>query len=793
MRSRTIIRPGVYPFLLVLLTLAVSAVTVSAQQPSEEELADYRTIMMTSESEEKVILIDAFLEQYPESIIIPTLLRLAIPEAAKIDPASSKVLDYAKRLIMAEEETPMAHNNAAWALFEANAHLDTAAEWAAIAIEGFPAEDTSAPGKRNRALVLDTVANLAHVLGDTDRAIRLQTEAGTLDPGNPGYPVTLSKFLVSSGRYEEAETLVVDALLLNPRDVNTRKLLEEIASNRTEGDLSADEFVDAAVARGVERVQAEADDAALARQSLAGALADLGLLTDVATEFAMEAVNEFPGSPTANAIMGDLLVKAEKWDEAEPYLMVVLLQTPQDGRARRAFLLLLQKGVKEGMDTDAYKEAVVGRGIELMLAGDEDPLELKRMLSASLSSLDVHLDKALLFAREVAEATGTDTGADAFLAARVTLAGLELEQGNYEAVLDALEPAARLATPYAYDYHLSRGKALEELGRPEEAIEAYLESAGMVPNPAVLNPLRALWEQVYGEEKDLDEVISAIQEDLESWHPTSEFEVPDDWSGRVVLAELFTGSECPPCVASDMAYDYLLEYYPNTVLGILEYHLHIPGPDPMTSPDAEARMEYYNARERVIGGTPTSIVNGTEVSVGGGGSSAAKARFNLYAWSIESRMSATPEIAIDLSGIRAGTSIQVSGTVSITGEGLQGNEQLRLRIALAEKMIHHEGGNGITEHKMVVRKLIGGAEGFVIDTSEGTFEFSASVDVAELETDLLAYLTDWETEHSDRFRGGSGFSARRHEIDVNQLVLVAFVQDDGNRSVLQARVIDLQK
>ena len=198
-------------------------------------------------------------------------------------------------------------------------------------------------------------------------------------------------------------------------------------------------------------------------------------------------------------------------------------------------------------------------------------------------------------------------------------------------------------------------------------------------------------------------------------------------------------------------------------------------------------------RARLRLGTPTSIVNGTDVAGGGGGSSAARARFNLYAWSIESRMSATPEIAIDLSGRRAGSSIQVSGTVSITGEGLQGNEQLRLRVALAEKMIHHEGGNGITEHKMVVRRLIGGAEGFVIDTSEGTFEFSASVDVAELEADLHAYLTDWETEHSDRFRGGSGFSAKRHEIDVNQLVLVAFVQDDSNRSVLQARVIDLQK
>jgi hypothetical protein len=375
----------------------------------------------------------------------------------------------------------------------------------------------------------------------------------------------------------------------------------------------------------------------------------------------------------------------------------------------------------------------------------------------------------------------------------MALADLESKQGNHMAVLEALDPITRLATPYDFTYFIARGKALEELGRPEEAIETYLESAASVPNPAILNPLRSLWEEVYAGERDLDAAMAALGEETETWHPTTEFEIPDDWSGRVVLAELFTGSECPPCVASDMAYDYLLEYYPDTVLGILVYHLHVPGPDPMTSPDAEARQRYYNARERVIGGTPTSIVNGTDVSVGGGSSSAARMRFELYSWSIETGMNEVPEVEIDLAGSRDGNSIEVTASAAIIGSDLRGNDHLRLRVALAERVVHHEGGNGVTEHRMVVRKLLGGADGQSIETATGRVAFSARVDIAELEADLRDYLTTWENENSARFTSGTGFTVMRDEIDEENLVIVAFVQDDSDRRVLQARVIDLRR
>src|SRR5207249_4679173 len=78
-------------------------------------------------------------------------------------------------------------------------------------------------------------------------------------------------------------------------------------------------------------------------------------------------------------------------------------------------------------------------------------------------------------------------------------------------------------------------------------------------------------------------------------------------SDRVVLVELFTGAQCPPCVAADLAFDALTKTYAPTDVVFLQYHLHIPGPDPLTNPDSDARQQFYGD---VIEGTPTVLFNG---------------------------------------------------------------------------------------------------------------------------------------------------------------------------------------
>ena len=97
-------------------------------------------------------------------------------------------------------------------------------------------------------------------------------------------------------------------------------------------------------------------------------------------------------------------------------------------------------------------------------------------------------------------------------------------------------------------------------------------------------------------------------------------------TGRIVLAELFTGAECGPCVAADHAFDNLAEYYPRNDLAILEYHVHIPGPDPLTNPDSYRRYSYYGGDF----GTPTVFIDGKEKLTGGGNDVVAANRFRVY-------------------------------------------------------------------------------------------------------------------------------------------------------------------
>src|SRR5206468_734917 len=76
-------------------------------------------------------------------------------------------------------------------------------------------------------------------------------------------------------------------------------------------------------------------------------------------------------------------------------------------------------------------------------------------------------------------------------------------------------------------------------------------------------------------------------------------------NNRMVVLELFTGVQCPPCVSADIAFDALLKTYKSSDVILLQYHLHIPGPDPLTNKDSEARSKFYGVQ-----GTPTMVLDG---------------------------------------------------------------------------------------------------------------------------------------------------------------------------------------
>jgi hypothetical protein len=176
-------------------------------------------------------------------------------------------------------------------------------------------------------------------------------------------------------------------------------------------------------------------------------------------------------------------------------------------------------------------------------------------------------------------------------------------------------------------------------------------------------------------------------------------------SDRAVLVELFTGAECPPCVAADLAFDALERTYKPGEVVLLQYHLHVPGPDPLTNKDAEARAESYGDKVR---GTPAIFVNGKNLDIGGGGISQARVKYQAYREEIDEQIEKAASVKLQASASLKGNELTIKGAVSDLEKP---GEKVTLRFALTEERVRYQGGNGLRYHHNVVRALPGGVKG----------------------------------------------------------------------------------
>lgn len=248
-------------------------------------------------------------------------------------------------------------------------------------------------------------------------------------------------------------------------------------------------------------------------------------------------------------------------------------------------------------------------------------------------------------------------------------------------------------------------------------------------------------------------------------------------TGRVVLAELFTGSECGPCVAADRGFDGLLEYFGPEHLAVVEYHLHIPGPDPMTNKESEARATYYG-----VNSTPSTFFNGVRKASGGGGLAQSQTKFDEYRKVIEPALTPVTDIGINIQAQAAGD--KITATFQVTGK--VDRPKLRLRAVLVEETVHYTGANQIHYHHRAARHLLGGADGYALTPEASRFE--AVVSISELSTTL----GKTHDEYEEKFKAmGRALKERKHTVDAARLALIAFVQDDATKEVLQARVFPL--
>jgi hypothetical protein len=386
--------------------------------------------------------------------------------------------------------------------------------------------------------------------------------------------------------------------------------------------------------------------------------------------------------------------------------------------------------------------------------------ELKETVDKEKDDLSVFAMAEMLVAKAVQEKVAA-ADLKAALAPVLTAAG---EYGGtwLQEVQTGL--ARRLANQEAYaaiGEDLAR-QALKEAGNGATA-EAQLNVYGII----------AISLDKQGKKEDASKVRETINTLEVKGHEENEKVglgfTPEKFKGRkgnkVVLVELFTGAQCPPCVAADLAFEGLGKTYSDTEVILLQYHLHIPGPDPMTSKDTEARQEYYGAEVR---GTPTIFFNGESKAGGGGGKAQAEPKYKQYREIIDPLLNGDTKIKINVEAKRTGDDIVIQTTAS----GYKAGDKLKLRLALVEPWVRYRGNNGLAYHDHVVRALPGGPDGFVLSKD----------DVKETAKINLRDLREKWSKNLDQVTFLDGI----RPFSFRNLHVVAFIQDDASKEVLMA-------
>jgi hypothetical protein len=377
----------------------------------------------------------------------------------------------------------------------------------------------------------------------------------------------------------------------------------------------------------------------------------------------------------------------------------------------------------------------------------------------------------------------------------------EAEKALREAYL--VDPKSATATTAA----LKLAEYAKAAGRDAEQFD-YLATAALAGRltPEAYADFQAVYRKMHGGSLDgVEEMLDArYEKDGPKAPEVTRYEKAAERSERVVLAEVFTGAGCPPCVAADLAFESAMHRYSSKDLAVLMYHMHVPRPDPMANPYTQSRAKFY-----AVPGVPTYAIDG-DAKTGGG---AADNALPFYKKSLEpvidKRLTVKADAALTLKA--SGTDKAVKATVALSPIESK-SAKLRLHLVLAEEEIHYSGENGIRFHPMVVRSMAStGSEppkppaegakpevtptmpipilGFPVEPGKAkTVEYT--FDLAKVTADGLANLEDLE-KNSARYPNHK-FVQKKHEVNPKTLLLVAFVQDEESKQVLQAVQVELK-
>jgi hypothetical protein len=432
------------------------------------------------------------------------------------------------------------------------------------------------------------------------------------------------------------------------------------------------------------------------------------------------------------------------------------------------FVFELKGKQKAGFEGKVSVDGKMVRGV--FMQGDHVlPAQLQSTVMTAFNPLDVYLDML---------AQADSTPSQVFHAAQVLLSHAGKNKAKVEDVRTWANRASKAAEPFGLLWQREMALRIGEiLSQSEEYVPValqYIRQAERMLQPgdkvAVQERTLSLLAGALTKAGKADEAkdIIARVEKLEAVAPTK---FPGRKTGdRVAVVELFTGAECPPCVGADLAFDALGKTFKPSEVVLLQYHLHIPGPDPLTNSDTVARKRYYG---NDIEGAPSIFFNGKVQDFGGGTFGDAQELYQMYVEGLTPLVEKPARVKLKVSALLQGTRIAITAEASDLDDP---GDKMRLRLALVEKEVVYRGGNRVPRHHHVVRALPGGADGIPLKEKSG--KQTVTVDLDNLRKQLNAYL--------DEAAKDLQFPRKDRPLELKDLLVVAFVQNDVTKEILQA-------
>ena len=211
--------------------------------------------------------------------------------------------------------------------------------------------------------------------------------------------------------------------------------------------------------------------------------------------------------------------------------------------------------------------------------------------------------------------------------------------------------------------------------------------------------------------------------------------------------------------------------------------MHIPGPDRLTNDG------YREARHQILWQSVracrrrSSTARVTESLMGGPrGATAARKSYDVTHSrdEIDEALETEAPAALKLNVERKGDKIDIIAEVTKLKKP---GENVKLRFVLIEEVVRYPGGNGQRLHHHVVRAMPGGADGFALKDEDREAERHGqprrSAEVAR-------------RVHDQVQQGRRGpFVDDEHPLHLKKLKVVALIQDDDNKEILQAVQVDV--